>query len=457
MMHRSMRKRLGLCGAIVSVAICLEGRGSEDAFVMLEPSDVTAGECLGGSVAIDGDIIAAAGKGIVRVFVRGDAGWAEEKVWREIEGWSFEDRHAEVSVDGDRCAVGVIGVHKRDEPGRAFILRRHAGSWTVEASLLAEGERGVQYGRAIALHGDVCVVGDPGHLAAHDSEGKAFVFERRDGRWTETATLVVDDPGPMGRFGNAVATNGAVCLVGGVPLVPETDFVGVFTKVEGGWNGVARLEPVCERSQPNHVHQPLAIDGRLIAVGGHVVGTRGAVSIHDLSDGVDEASGVCVIPDRLPAGDAGAIALGEHLLAVAGFLSVPRGGVVLFEHAGGGWKERARFLPPGIDPMRGASLCVDLDPSGCVVGAPWGGGFEQSGGAVYFWPRPFVDVKAPPEVEDRWSDAVVKAMTLEEARAALGDIARARVAARQRGDLVRERSLKAAFHRIVEHVKSLPR
>lgn len=123
------------------------------------------------------------------------------------------------AMSGDRAVVGAIG-HS------AYLYRNLAGASgqvleqaILNPSVVDAGQ--FQYAQAVALAGDIAVIGS-GRAGAGDT-GQAYLF--RDlgtvtGTITENAILVASDPGPSGandgpdNFGASVAVSGTTALIG---------------------------------------------------------------------------------------------------------------------------------------------------------------------------------------------------------------------------------------------------
>jgi hypothetical protein len=182
------------------------------------------------------------------------------------DGWSrtatVEPRvtSAAVALSDGRALVGAPNAagDSGRETGAAFVFARAEGEWRHTATLTAaESADSDEFGRSVALAGDTAVVGAPENGRRGEESGAAYVFERGDDGWVETATLAHGDPAPGDRFGDAVATDGEVVAVGaadddtgpGTPATPPatdalTEMVGsvtVFERADDGWGHRTRL------------------------------------------------------------------------------------------------------------------------------------------------------------------------------------------------------------------------
>ena len=124
-----------------------------------------------------------------------------------------------VAVDGD---IAVIGAYQDDDngvdSGAVYVFSRVEGVWTQAAKLTAfDGEAYDNFGISVAVDGDTVVVGAPGNDGAGADSGSVYVFVKPTGGWatsTETAKLTASDGAALDYFGYSVAVDGDTVLVG---------------------------------------------------------------------------------------------------------------------------------------------------------------------------------------------------------------------------------------------------
>ena len=126
-----------------------------------------------------------------------------------------------VAVDGD---IAVIGAYQDDDngadSGAAYVFTRVEGVWTQAAKLTAfDGEAYDNFGISVGVDGDTntVVVGAPGDDGAGADSGSVYVFVKPTGGWatsTETAKLTASDGAALDYFGYSVAVDGDTVLVG---------------------------------------------------------------------------------------------------------------------------------------------------------------------------------------------------------------------------------------------------
>ena len=186
----------------------------------------------GESVSIDGDWLALAGpgwdnlKGAVQLFKRNTSTdvW-EHQVTLEAEmpqqsqnfGGTASLHHG-VSNDGRLVAVGAPGFEDTyGGQGAAYVYTYNSGTsqWDETLLIASSPEANQNFGAAVAIDGNVLVVGAPGgDVDSHEDAGLAHVYRNISGTWTFEQTLEADDPEVGDQFGWSVAISGNYIIVG---------------------------------------------------------------------------------------------------------------------------------------------------------------------------------------------------------------------------------------------------
>ena len=135
-----------------------------------------------------------------------------------------------VAVDGD---IAVIGAYQDDDngadSGAVYVFTRVEGVWTQAPKLTAsDGAAYENFGISVAVDGDTntVVVGAPGDDGAGADSGSVYVFVKPTGGWgtsTETAKLTASDGAALDNFGYSVAVDGDTVLVGAYQDDEEND------------------------------------------------------------------------------------------------------------------------------------------------------------------------------------------------------------------------------------------
>jgi len=188
------------------------------------------GVAISGEVAIVGagdEDEGIGGAGSAYVFRQVAGVWTEEqKLTRPTPASNYHFGFA-VAIDGD---VAVCGVPGDDDfatlAGSADVFRHNGSSWVHEQRLAASDQAGLDsFGFAVDVQGSVIVVGamldDDGQLDA----GSAYVFRHNGASWLEEQKITASDPAQYAQFGYAVAIDGELIVVG----ARQDDDGGVFS------------------------------------------------------------------------------------------------------------------------------------------------------------------------------------------------------------------------------------
>jgi len=130
------------------------------------------------------------------------------------------------------------------------------------------------FGEAVAISGDTIVVGAPAADTAVTNEGAAYVYVLSGSTWIEQGILTADDGADVSEFGRAVAIDGDIIVVGaGNTAVFGNGAAYVFERSGSTWTKIATLEPDPIVSEPDgDFGNAVAIDGDTIVVGAHLDG-----------------------------------------------------------------------------------------------------------------------------------------------------------------------------------------
>ena len=172
--------------------------------------------------------------GMVHVYTRGgDGSYAAAGMLAapEVAGSQFG---AAIALAGDLALVGAPGIGG----GEVIVYRRANGAWSLAGKLAPEGlSENAAFGSAIAIDGNRVAVGAPGH----DGKGAVYTFVRGESGWTqETASALVsrrasDDA----QFGAALLLRGDHLIIGapGNVLVPQLAAQPEQPQQRGGFRG----------------------------------------------------------------------------------------------------------------------------------------------------------------------------------------------------------------------------
>jgi hypothetical protein len=203
-----------------------------------------------------------------------------------------------IAVDGDTLAGGAVFDSERGNlAGAVFVFERGGdGRWVQVAKLMADdGGENDTLGESVAIQGDTIVTGAHHHDGFGDNTGAAYIFRRdTEGVWRQVAKLSPPDAQPSDRMGYAVAMEGDLIAVGGLPSIDERGFlagvVNLYKETEPGrWAHVGELAPA-ERNPLDQFGLSLALENGILLVGapftdGPAGEDSGAVYVYDLTRG----------------------------------------------------------------------------------------------------------------------------------------------------------------------------
>jgi hypothetical protein len=365
--------------------------GAPAALTRLTPADGASGQdYFGQSTAIGDDtaLVGAPGTGAVHVFTVSGPAWT-----RTAELTAGEDGllGTSLALAGETLLAGAPASDADANPiGSAHVFRRTDGEWHREARLMPTFSEspGFLFGRAVALVGSRAVVGAPrGRGPDGRRTGAAYVFERGDEDWRLEAKLAPDDAEAGAGFGTSLATDEGILLVGAPEsFAPAGDVIGsvyAFERADGAWRRTGTLVP--------GTASPGAAFGVDVALAGGtvLVGAPG----DDRGSGL--ATGVTYVAERsgdgwqattgLVPGDSDAgyrFGSTVELTANAAFVgtsSISTGSVYVFGRSGGIWT-RLVELGPGSAPVNGGfGSAIAAADGTAVIGAPRAG--ENTGAA----------------------------------------------------------------------------
>ncbi len=210
----------------------------------------------GKAVAISGDVIVIGTPepwgyeetscGVAYVYRFNGSAWVEVAALKGSDRQLLDNFGYAAAISGDTIVVGAWQDDDAgDRTGSAYVFERPPAGWmsmTETAKLTASDAAALdEFGKSVAVSGDVVVVGALGNDDGCPGAGSAYVFERPANGWvdtTETAKLLASDPSPYDFLGVAVAINEDVVMVGSAgddDHGPDSGAVYVYHRPAGGW------------------------------------------------------------------------------------------------------------------------------------------------------------------------------------------------------------------------------
>ena len=261
---------------------------------------------VGGVNGDDGDN-SVPGSGAAYVFVRQGTSWSQQAYLKAAYPDASDDLGRSVAISGDTIVVGAshegssaTGVNgdqtdnSAHGAGAAYVFVREGTSWTQQAFLKASNTNlNDGFGFAVAVSGDLAVVGAPGEGSAATGvggdqtnndvwkAGAAYVFSRNGTTWQQEAYLKASSTDVDDMFGLSIALSGSTVLVGmdhedsdatGVNGDPDdngaTDSGAAYLFARHGTSWVREAYLKASNSDTmDHFGRSVAISGNIAVVG----------------------------------------------------------------------------------------------------------------------------------------------------------------------------------------------
>ena len=186
----------------------------------------------------------------------------QQQTQQQTQGYGPSDAYAAAQQDA------------QDEPPATPVppVRK----WLVEGVSLTPSVPALrdEYGWSAVIEGDVIAVGAPYHDVMGDDSGAVFIFERIGDQWLETAYILPPFPDPHGWFGRWLAIDAGRIVIGAPyedgraadgGLIPDSGAAYVYEKVDGEWTRTGTLLPKTPRAGASFGWS-VAISGERIAV-----------------------------------------------------------------------------------------------------------------------------------------------------------------------------------------------
>ncbi len=179
------------------------------------------------------------------------------------DGGQFGEFGWSVAIQGTTAVVGAV--NSGTAPGAVYVFTDSGGTWTQQQKLTAsDGYADDFFGNSVAISGNMIVAGAPSNSGAGTpTPGAAYVFTNSGGTWTQTQKLTPSDGQALDYFGTSVATDGSTILVGAPSANSGVGKAYVFTKKSGNWTQRQKLSA----SDASGFGSSVAIDGRTLVAG----------------------------------------------------------------------------------------------------------------------------------------------------------------------------------------------
>ena len=307
-----------------------------------------------------------------------------------------------VAAELDVVFVGAYQVPTAGTVCGAVYVYEHDGlGWTQRQKIVASDYlSAMQFGRSVAACGELLVVGAPRDgEAGFGQRGAAYVFRYDGTTWLQEQKLLAPVFAAGDNFGYAVAIDGDVIVVGEY-LDDDVNLnagAGHVFRFDGqAWMHEAKLSYPAAAAH-DQIGWSVAVNGGVAAIGslrGTVGGQAvGAVYVYR-NDGLAWPLEEVLVADDARAlswlGSSTAI-VGDTVLAGAYAADVGplrAGAAYLFQQDAGQWSQRAKLTSSDGAPSDQFGFAVSFDGRAVAAGAPYEDEGAADGGAAYFYELP---------------------------------------------------------------------
>ncbi|MFC3034249.1 FG-GAP repeat protein [Pseudoalteromonas fenneropenaei] len=206
--------------------VYIRAHGAWQFHTKLTASDGAEGDLFGISVALDGDTILvgadlnderAEKAGAVYAYVFDGKQWRQQAKLMANDGANTDIFGVRVALYGDTALISA----RRDDiegvgidAGSAYIFERTNGRWTQTQKLVApDGKADDRFARGVALNQDTALITAMHHDAAGDNSGALYVFKKQLGQWRYARKIVANDAVAEDKFGWNVALSDSTAAV----------------------------------------------------------------------------------------------------------------------------------------------------------------------------------------------------------------------------------------------------
>ena len=298
---------------------------------------------------------------------------------------AVHDNYAVVGARLDETE-GVYG-------GAAYVFHFDGNEWTEEFRLVpSDLENSDYFGSSVAIYDQTIIIGSHGDNEGGFLSGAAYVFDRNNDGWQQSAKLVSTHADPYDEFGKSVSVWANRVVVGAHQEGPDQEYTGavhVFELENDDWVNTATFQPK-DIARGDRFGSSVDIHGDYIAVGAiygnEFASQKGAAYIfhHDGTDWVEQA--------KLNGSTTGrddkfgtSIAIDGGRVVVGSQLTNRMGAAYVFDRTGSVWTETAVLHSSDQASYDQFGYSVDVLDDRAIVGAIQQSAQGDKTGAAYIF------------------------------------------------------------------------
>lgn len=211
---------------------------------ILQSDTPALGDGFGGAIVVNGDVILVgapyddSSTGAAYVFRYDGGQWVREQKLFASDAGAASYYGFDLAVQGDLAVVGSVGGNGSGNSrfGAAYVYRYDGQSWSQEQFIVpSDADVYDGFGSAVAVDDGVIVIGARGDEDAGHEAGSAYVFRYDGTQWVEEQKLTASDANNAHHFGDAVALHGDLAVVGAWGHQSNAGSAYVFAFDGTGW------------------------------------------------------------------------------------------------------------------------------------------------------------------------------------------------------------------------------
>lgn len=148
------------------------------------------------------------------------------------DGESQDEFGRRIAIEGDIAVISAHGVRTgpiNHDRGAVYVYARKGLKWVIEQRLIAsDGENFEAFGLGgVTVEGNTIVVGTYlDNIGTNSRQGSVYIFEKMNSVWTEKQKLIASDGGPDDWFGYSISTSENALIIG----APNDDIGAVINQ-----------------------------------------------------------------------------------------------------------------------------------------------------------------------------------------------------------------------------------
>jgi hypothetical protein len=304
-----------------------------------------------------------------------------------------------VAVSGDIAVIGAEGDGTKH--GAVYVFVRGGATWSLQQELVAaDGANGDEFGHAVAVDGNTVIIGAYGDDDNKDLSGSAYIFERGANGWSQQQKLLAAGGFAGDEFGISVAVSGGTVLIGAFERDDNGTSSGaayVFSRSGTTWTQQQKLL-AADGAANDQFGASVALQGDTALIGAYGDSDNGTSSgsayVFTRNGGLFAQAQKLVAPDGASRAFFGAsVALDGGIAVIGAFgdsqLANMAGAAYVFTGSGATWSEAQKLLAADGVAEDLFGYSVAVRQHVALVGAYQRDDNGVDSGAVYLFQRGF--------------------------------------------------------------------